>query len=170
MANWKAQTSLSRADAISLGNQLPKGTVLMLSNCLTNSDWRSSRSKSKFRQLCPKSVSRYQKPPFHLISIILWFNFQCRSRKKFVNYVDLGLTPDIKRSVLKFYGFLIDPFKREDLEAYRDSLSKHVHRLLTALLTGQGPSDRVGNIQLETHTRDIETFVCRTKSKNRRSI
>ena len=102
---------------------------------------RSSRSKSKFRHLCPKSVSRYRKPLFHLISILLWFNFQCRSRKKFVNCVDLGLTPDIKRSVSKFYGWSIQARGPGSL-SYCDGLSKHANRLLTASLTGQGPSDR----------------------------
>jgi len=107
-----------------------------------NSDGRGFRSKSKFRHLCSKSVSSYRKPLFDLISFLLWFNFQCRSRKKFVNCVDLGLTSDIKSSVSKLYGFLVDPSMRGDLMTYREDLSKHVHRLLTALLTGQGPSDR----------------------------
>ena len=101
------------------------------------------RSRSCFRQLSPSSISCYQKPLIHVISFLFWFNFLCKSRKTIVNSVNLGLTMEIKCAISKLYTFLIHPFGQESLEfGCNDDLAKHVHHLLTVLLTGQGPSHR----------------------------
>jgi hypothetical protein len=59
-----------------------------------------------------------------------------------VNCVDLGLTRDVKQAVSQLYNFLIALPNQEDSEVDRPELAKHIHRLLTAILTEQGPSYR----------------------------
>ena len=103
---------------------------------------KSPRSKSKFRRLSPNTISQYCDPLVHVISLLVWLKFQCHSRKQIVDGVDLGITLEANHALSQLYTFLIALSGRQGLEIDRGDLAKHVHRLLTLLLMGQGSSYR----------------------------